>query len=81
MFYTVFVFLVPVTTFFFLLSRVQRLVDANMEVASCDGVGLVEVLDRFHRGLDAQISFFLFMGHGGASTKPPSRLTRRDLVD
>ena len=32
-----------------------------MEIAPCDGVGLVEVLDRFDRGLDAQISFFIFM--------------------
>ena len=52
-----------------------------MEVASSDGVGLVEVLDGFDRRLDAQISFFLFMWKGGASTKPPSRRARRDLVD
>ena len=30
-----------------------------MEVASSDDVGLVEVLDRFGRGLDVQFSFLL----------------------
>ena len=30
-----------------------------MEVASSDDVGFVEVLDRFGRGLDVQLSFFL----------------------
>ena len=64
---------------FLSLSRVQRLVNANMEVAFCDGVSLVEVLDRFERRLDAQISF-LFMWQGVASTKPPSRVTRRGLI-
>ena len=35
------------------------IVDANMEVVSSDDVGLVEVSDRFDRGLDVQFSFFL----------------------
>ena len=33
--------------------------DPIVEVASSDDVGLVEVLGRFGRGLDVQISFFL----------------------
>ena len=33
------------------------MIDANMEVASSDDVGLVEVLDGFGRGLDPQFSF------------------------
>ena len=37
----------------------QRLVDANMEVASSDDVVLVEVLNKFSRSLGVQISFFL----------------------
>ena len=38
------------------------IVDANMEVVSSDDVGLVEVLDRFGRGLDVRVSFFLPYG-------------------
>ena len=45
----------------------------HMEVASSsnDDVGLVLVLDRFGRGLDVQVSFFLRLWQGGASTTPP----------
>ena len=35
-----------------------RLVAANMEVASSDDVGFVEVFDRLGRGLDVQFSLF-----------------------
>ena len=34
----------------------------HVEVASSDDVGLVEVLDRFGRGLDVRVSFFLPYG-------------------
>ena len=51
-----------------------------MEVASSDDADLVEVLDRFGRGLDVQFSFLPGTGmwQGGASTKL-SRISRREI--
>ena len=42
-----------------------------MEVASSDDVGLIGILDRFGRGLDAQFSFFLC-----GKEVPPQNLPR-----
>ena len=49
------------------------IVDANMEVVSSDDVGLVEVLDRFRRGLDMQFSFLC-----GKEAPPQSSLASRE---
>ena len=69
-------FLVPFITPFFtvIVSPVQRLADADMEVGSSDEVAIVEVLDPFGRGLDVQFSC---MWQGGASTEL-SRISRRE---
>ena len=59
-------------------SRVRRLVDANMEVASSDDVALVKVLDPFGRGLDDVQFSFLFVARR-CLHKALSRLAKRDL--
>ena len=51
-----------------------------MEVAPSDDVAFVEVLVPIGLGLDVQV-FLSYMWQGGASTKPPSRFARRDLID
>lgn len=53
-FHVVFVFLLSFVCF----CRVERLVDADFDVASSDAVGLVLGLDEFGRGLEAHFSSF-----------------------
>ena len=55
---------------FFIVGRVQRPVDANMEVASSDDFVLVLVSDGFGQGLEARIYFFLC----GKEVRPQSSL-------
>ena len=50
------------------------IVDANVEVASSDDVGLVLVSDGFGRGLETQLCFFL----SGKEVPPQSSLASRE---
>ena len=49
-----------------------------MEAASSDDVDLVEVLDRFQRGIDEQLGFF-FRGNEVPPQSSPSHLVKTDL--
>ena len=78
-----------------LFCRVQRLADANREVASFTGVGLVVIMDGFGRVPDAHALFRIpGMWQGGSpqnlphvsrgdildgDSEPPSRIARRYL--